>query len=146
MDKMKKYFLPLGIFCFLVVLSIDLYTDLRLGENIDHRRGLILRAIGLIPSLLFLTLYKGVKGWRLLASAFLAALVIGFNYLNLFDGFYNIFRDHEWFFTGSEDGSGDAKTDNFFQSIPMWLHALIKIGGSLTSILIYLFTFKNKKT
>lgn len=142
----KKYFLLIGIITFLIVLALDLYTDLRLGDKIDHQRGAFLRALGLLFPLIFFTLYKEAKGWLILIVGFLSCVVIGFNYLNLFDGFYNIFRGHWWFFTGSEDGAGDAKTDNFFQAIPIWAQAVIKIGGSIASIIIYLFTFKNKQT
>lgn len=146
MDKMKKYYLLLGIIAFFIVLIADLHTDLRAGENIDHKRGAILRGIGLLFSLIPLTLYSKGKGVNILLAGFLSCLLIGFNYLNFFDGFYNIFRDHPWFFTGSEDGDADAVTDNFFQSIPLWLHATIKLVGSIASILLYyLFTFKNKK-
>lgn len=143
---MKKYYLLIGIAAFFIVLGVDLYTDLEAGVNIDHKRGAILRAIGLLFSLIPLTLYSKGKGVNILLAGFLSTLLIGFNYLNFFDGFYNIFRGYGWFFTGSEDGSADAITDNFFQAIPLWLHATIKIIGSLTSILIYyLITFKNKK-
>lgn len=143
---MKKYYLLIGIIVFALVLIVDLYTDLHIGEKVDHKRGAILRALGLLFSLIPLTLYSKGRGVNILLAGLLSCSAIGFNYLNFFDGFYNVFRGHPWFFTGSEDGAGDAMTDNFFQAIPLWLHATIKIVGSLTSILIYyLITFKNKK-
>lgn len=139
----KNLFLALAILFFAIVLAIDVISDLNLLESngVNHTRGLLIRTIGLLPALVMFCLYKRNFKWVIITSI----IMMGFNYLNLFDGFYNLFRDHQWFFTGSEDGAADAKTDNFFQSIPLWAHAAIKIGGSIISILIYLFTFKNKR-
>lgn len=130
----KNIWLIGGIIIFFIVLSIDLFTDLRIGDKVNHQRGAIVRVLGLIPCLVCLIVYRPVKWW-------IAPSLMCFNYWNLFDGFYNIFRGFGWFFTGSEDGAGDAASDNFLQSIPLWAHICIKILGSLITIFLY---FKNK--
>ena len=57
-------------------------------------------------------------------------------YWLLFDGIYNRIRGFNWWFTGSNDRD-DAGTDNFLQSIPLWLHVTIKVAGALASSIIY---------
>lgn len=135
---MKKLYLVLAIICFIIVLAVDVYTDVKIGDQVNHARGALWRTLGLAPAVVLFWLYNRKRWWVIPAILF-------FNYWNLFDGFYNLFNHHGWFFTGSEDGAADAKTDNFLQSIPLWLHAAIKIGGSIFSILIYFLNFKNKK-
>lgn len=134
---MKAFWLILGIVLFGVVLIIDVKTDLDIGEEVDHRRGFIFRLFGLIPCIVCLIMAKGMEWPRVVWIAMIVLLMVGFNYLNLFDGLYNIFRGYGWFFTGSEDGPADAKTDNFLQAIPLWANVVIKIGGSLATIFIY---------
>lgn len=140
MDKLKvnkTIWLFCGIASFLLVLCIDVITDVKLGEGVNHTRGALIRTLGLIPSLVFFIMAKGVERERILWIGLIALIMMGFNYLNLFDGFYNLCRGYSWFFTGSEDGAGDAKTDNFFQAIPIWLTVIVKIGGSIGSIYLY---------
>lgn len=132
----KTKWLLAGIISFFIVLAIDVITDLKIGDKINHDRGAFLRILGLTPSVICLIFATNEKKWLLIAILVLA--MVGINYMNLFDGFYNIFRGFGWFFTGSEDGAGDARTDNFFQAIPLWGNIVIKIGGSLVTIIFYI--------
>jgi hypothetical protein len=61
--------------------------------------------------------------------------MIGFWFWLLFDGIYNLIRKFPFFFTGSEDGKEDAKTDNFLQKLSLWQHVCVKI------IPVILFTY-----
>lgn len=132
---MKRiYWLVAGGVVFFIVLAADLFTDLRIGDKVNHFDGAIYRSVVLLPCILFLIIYA--RAYNLL-SILLVIAMVGINFMNLFDGLYNLFRGYGWFFTGSEDGAGDAITDNFFQSIPLWAHVLIKIGGSALTILLY---------
>lgn len=133
---MKNTTLIAGIIIFVIVLAIDVITDLRLGYTINHTRGLILRCIGILPCLICFVIASDNQ--KIFLMSFVVLAMVGINYMNLFDGFYNIFRGHGWFFTGSEDGAGDAKTDNFLQAIPLWAQVLFKIGGSISMIFIYI--------
>lgn len=130
-----NFWLIVGIVLFSAVLAVDIYTDLRSGYEIDHVRGLALRMIGMLPCIVCLVAATRQDKYTVIIVIVIA--MIGFNYLNLFDGLYNVFRGYGWFFTGSEDGKGDAVTDNVFQSIPLWATIVIKIGGSLLSIFVY---------
>lgn len=58
-----------------------------------------------------------------------------------FDGLYNLQRNFTWWYTGTNDAD-DAKTDNLLQKLPPWLHKLIKIGGLITFIILYIIYFK----
>ncbi len=132
--KKLNYWLVAGSAVFFIVLAADLFTDLR-SDSINHTRGAFLRALGLLPCLIFFSLAPKKTKWYI---PLIVLAMIGINYWNLFDGLYNLFRGFGWFFTGSEDGADDAKTDNFLQSIPLWAHVFIKIGGSIATILIYI--------
>lgn len=136
----KKAWLGIGILCFLLVLVGDVATDLK-GE-VDHSRGLIIRSLLLLPSLVAFIIAVDRTWPRALLVGLVAFIMMGFNYWNLFDGFYNWLRGFGWFFTGTND-PGDAKTDNFLQAIPLALHVALKIGGSILSIYFYIKSFNH---
>jgi hypothetical protein len=114
----------LAIVLFCLTLGIDLYTDIdRWKENmaVNHKRGALLRLIGLVPVCIIL-------GWKFVP-------LVGFLYWFLFDGLYNVWRGFNWWFTGSDDAD-DATTDNILQQIPNWLHIITKTVGIILSIII----------
>lgn len=45
----------------------------------------------------------------------------------LFDGILNIFKGEPFFSLGTEDGDDDAKSDDFYQSMPQWAHITLKL-------------------
>lgn len=115
-----------SIIIFVMVLVIDLFTDLRLfkkGKPVNHKVGAALRLAGFIPIYFLL-------GWQIIPFA-------GFLYWLLFDGLYNVFRGFGWWFTGSDD-KDDANTDNFLQHLSKWQHITLKIAGLIGSLLLYL--------
>lgn len=116
----------LGIVIFLCTFIIDLYTDFNLWKEnkpVNHKRGAILRLLGLIPANILI----GLAAIPLLGSL----------YWFLFDGFYNVLRGFNWWFTGSNDVD-DAKTDDFLQRLKPWQHQAIKIGAIILSLTFYL--------
>lgn len=116
----------LGILLFIVTLVYDLYTDLKLWKEdkpIDHIRGSILRAIGLIPAILLI-------GW----PSFLFVLAL---YWLLFDGLFNLKRNFGWWFTGSDD-EDDAKTDDLLQKLKVNQQKALKFGLILIGLLLYI--------
>lgn len=115
-----------GTLCFLAVLAVDVYTDLR--KKVNHKRGALLRSLGLVPSTIFLSLGYGDFWWGL----FLSIVMQFFVFWLLFDGLYNTFRKFGWFFQGSDD-----KDDAVLDEIPKWLSIGFKIVGSAASILFY---------
>lgn len=117
--------LLLGFILFVGTLVYDLKTDLALwkeGKPINHKRGLILRLLGLIPAILLI-------GWP-------SFLFVGFLYWFLFDGYFNTERNFDWWFTGSDD-KDDAKTDDFLQKLTLRQHKLVKIGGIILGAILY---------
>ena len=130
----------IAIILFIGTLIIDLVTDYRLllnNRSIDHDRGTWLRAIGLIPAIILLTIATKFIFPYWIISIAISGGVICFNYWNLFDGFLNLLRSEKWFWTGSDD-EDDAKSDNFVQGLKRWEHVAIKIGLSLAFIVVYI--------
>ena len=132
----------LAVILFVATLTIDLVTDYKIWLNnhktIDHDRGTWLRAIGLVPAIILFTLSVGWSFPYWLIASLISFLVVGFNYWNLFDGIFNLLRGYSWLFTGSDDPD-DSKSDNFLQSISLTEHILLKLGGSVVFILLYIF-------
>lgn len=129
----------LAIILFIATLAIDVITDYRRWLNsrsIDHNRGVWLRAIGLIPCIILLTLSIGWAFPWWLISGLISFLVVGFNYWNIFDGIFNVLRGYGWFFAGSDDPD-DARSDDFLQALSLTEGILIKVGGSVVFIIIY---------
>ena len=129
----------LSVILFILTLAIDLFTDYKRWLNtraIDHNRGTWLRAIGLIPCIILLTLSIGWSFPWWLISGLISFLVVGFNYWNLFDGIFNVLRGYGWFFAGSDDPD-DARSDDFLQALSLTEGILIKVGGSVVFIIIY---------
>lgn len=129
--------MEIGIIIFVITLVIDLYTDLwrwRHKMTINHTRGVLLRAIGLIPSIYLLS---SPIGWTTVAMLFL----VGFVYWFLFDGLFNLLRGYKWWSTGTDDPD-DAQTDNFLQSLTLWQHIGVKIGGIVFFTILYIL-YKN---
>jgi hypothetical protein len=114
-----------AILIFLLTLAIDIWTDYKFWKRnipVDHTRGAILRLIGLVPVLFLL-------GWYSIP-------LVGFAYWILFDGIYNLARGFKWWFTGSDD-KDDAMLDNLLQKLTERQQEILKIGGLLISIHIY---------
>lgn len=91
------------------------------AKKINHARGLVLRAAGLLPA-------AHLTGWVYLP-------LICAVYWLLFDGLFNVLRGLNWWSTGSEDPD-DAKTDNFLQTLTRWEHVTVKVGAVLIGFII----------
>lgn len=118
--------ITLGFLIFIGVLVYDLKTDLTLWREekpIDHKRGVILRLLGLIPAIILI-------GWP-------SCVFVGFLYWFLFDGYFNTERGFDWWFTGSDD-KDDARSDDFLQRISLTQHKLVKIGGIILGLIVYI--------
>lgn len=119
----------LAIVWTFVVMHIDVHTDYKRIENntINHSRGTWLRVVGLIPS--FGCLYFPLSSltiWYILAKIAIVSGVLFSYYWEFFDGWLNTKRGYSWRFNGSDDGEGDAKTDDFLQNYTPKQQALIK--------------------
>lgn len=128
----------IAVILFISVLAFDVFSDYAKwleGESVKHTKEFFLRLALLSPSLLILILWKG-ESYIVITGVTLA--MVGFVYWSLFDGFYNLIRKFNFFFTGSDDPD-DAISDNLLQSIPKWAQICIKIGGSIVFTFLYFY-------
>ena len=134
-----------AIVLFTIPLIIKLFIDFNKwnkNQPVNHKKEWIIIAICEIPSgLLFLypmlPIFEGdyfKTAFEYFYKILLIGLMVGFWFWFLFDGLYNIKRNFNWWFTGSEDAD-DATSDNFLQSLKKWQQIVFKIGT------IILFTF-----
>lgn len=123
--------LLVAILIFKIVHDYKKWID---GKIIDHRnkKNWIILAVSCIPSIILYSIPCN-SWWAVPISATMSALFIWL----FFDGFYNILRGFNWWYTGTDDKE-DALTDNFLQSIPLWLHIVIKILPLITIIYLYI--------
>jgi hypothetical protein len=120
-----------AIILLAATLTIDLATDYRRwlrGKPINHKRGAVLRLIGLIPAVVLLSWHGSL--WLIIA----ATLMTGLLYMNLFDGLFNILRGFPWFYAGS-NGPEDGVIENLLQEY-QWLQ-VVKIIGAVAATIWY---------
>lgn len=120
-----------GIAIFTLTLTIDLITDYRRylkGKAINHRRGAILRAIGLLPAWVCLSLHQhsGWLFWAVLISGMLA-----FTYTCIFDPVFSILIGQKPFYVGTT-----SFLDRLQRKYPWLLPA--KYGLAILFIIIYI--------
>lgn len=109
-----------GLTIFIVVLAVDLFTDVRLyyqKKKVNHTRGAVLRCAGLAPAVYFL-------GWPAIPA-------MGFTYLILFNGLYNVLIGQKWGFIGTS-----AKLDKW-QRRNKWF-SWFKYVAAIGSIILYI--------
>lgn len=99
-----------------------------------HKKGWRLKALTSLPAV-FSFAFSSNFIWIIALAA--SIILCGMWFMFLFDGFYNIKRSEPFFFRGTEDGKGDAGSDNFWQSMPQWLHITLKIVLSFGVAALY---------
>lgn len=131
-----KIQLFIAILNLLLIIAVKLWHDLK--YPIKHKTEWKIMAGWSIISIVCFTLASNLA-WYYCAP--LSGIMCAFYIWLLFDGLYNLFRGFKFWFTGSEDGPEDAKTDNFLQSIPLWLHITIKLGVTALTTFFYIKYF-----
>jgi len=124
-----------------IVLVWKLYTNFqKWKKHIEpkHFKEWCIMAIACAPSILIFGHMLSLKWYY---SYTIPAVFLCFFLWIFFDGLYNKMRNYGWWFTGSDDPE-DAKTDNFLQSIPLWLHITIKLIGFLGGLVLYIYFLK----
>ena len=81
-------------------------------------------------------LFAKASTLHLIYGAILSGAMVAFFIWVVFDGLYNLVRGYHFFFTGTND-SNDAKTDNFLQSLSLWQHVAVKVGGLGVLVVVY---------
>lgn len=128
----------------------DNFEKWKLNKPVNHSKEW--KWVALALSLTSGTLFVIFSDAPLFYSIPVSLLMIAFWFWLLFDGAYNLMRKHyaeskgwqlakgqyDFWYTGSND-KDDAVTDNFLQRLPLWVHKLIKIGGTLLFTLTYIF-------
>lgn len=128
-----------GILLFFAILIWDLITDYKKWlkqRTINHDKEGWIRGALLVPSIFCFAYAAYSEWWSLIAPA----LMVMFWYWLLFDGIYGLSRRESFWFTGTEDGPFDARSDNFLQHLKLWQHICIKIGGILLSTSAYILS------
>lgn len=130
--------LILGIIWFLIVMAADLYSDYEkwLSERVvKHTLEGWERGIFLLPSIAFICFHFNVPVWKYIDFAIFEA----FLYWVLFDGIYNKIRGFDWWFFGSfGDPGGDAKTDILQKHIGLTGAKILKIGGIIITLTLFI--------
>lgn len=128
-----------AIILLLIVLASKVIGDYKLWlkeRHINHKKERwrwLLLALCCSPSIVLFTISSDFF-WYIAApiSGGMCALFIWV----WFDGIYNKLRGFNFWYTGTDD-EGDAAPDNFLQSIPKWMHILVKTIP--LGILIYIY-------
>lgn len=127
---------------FFIPLGIKLWIDIRKWkkeQSVNHPG----EAVWLIP-IEICTAGVGFFVFSDVSPIISIPIVLGllfFWYWTLFDGFYNILRNKNWWYTGTDD-EDDAKTDDFLQQLSLTQHILLKIGGIVAFTLAYILTLQ----
>jgi len=132
--------IAIAIIIPIFLLIIKLVNDYRLwldSKPVNHSKEWKILVACCIPSIILFTL-KSNLDWYFAIP--LSGLMIAFFIWLFFDGIYNVLRGFNWWFTGSDDAD-DAKSDNFLQSLKLWQHIAIKIGGLALLITIYILFY-----
>jgi hypothetical protein len=147
-------------FCLLILIPIILFLIplcLKLKDNFEkwkinvpvkHTEEIIPVVLAEVPAGVFFFVLAD-NTWSLVAATGMMMFWFWF----LFDGFYNLMRrwwrkkqgmlySHlTWWYTGTND-KDDAKSDNFLQSIKLWQHVFIKIGGIVLFTILYIILYE----
>ena len=124
----------LAIIITLVIIAVKVWYDYY--HPVRHTKEWWLMAIASTPAIYLFT-HASALPWYFAAP--ISALMVAWFIWFMFDGLYNILRNYNWWFTGSNDPD-DAKTDNFLQRLKLWQHVVIKIGGLALFITLYILT------
>jgi hypothetical protein len=143
---LQGLFLIIAIGLFDVALTKDIEEDVskwKSGISVHHTREAWSRVTTLLPSFLLLAgaafMKAQVHSFNDLAAVIgITAGLMFFCYWTLFDGGYNHARKFGFFFAGSNDGIGnDALLDRIMMPLPIWARALVKFGGILAFLFLY---------
>jgi hypothetical protein len=106
------------------------------NKPVKHTKEWVIMALCSVPSVYGFTQASALP-WYFAAP--ISALMVAWFIWLMFDGLYNILREYNWWFTGSDDAD-DAATDNFIQQLDLWQHVVVKIGGNAIFITTYILT------
>lgn len=151
---MNQYILY-GLISFHIVLGWDVISDYFkwLKEiPVRHSHENIIRMLLLIPSGIMFFVGSRLE-WEF--DLVIVFSMMGFYYITIFDGFYNLSRarylrrkglskaanEYGFFDLGSKD-KNDAATDKLLRKLPVWMEAAFKICGTITLITIYILNCK----
>jgi hypothetical protein len=94
-----------------------------------------------------LALFVKCSNWHWYYSIPIALAMIASAWWLLFDGFYNLIRNYKWWFTGGHQDPtepDDSRLDIFLFKLSVTQQAILKIGGVILFISIYLITLLKK--
>jgi len=130
-----------SIFGFIVTIIFKAFFDqnrIEDGKKIYHGWEIFITVILCLPELYGFVVAVNLAWYFVLP---IASLMMSTFYWLFFDGFLNKLRGYSIWFTGSEDGKEDAKTDNFLQKLTLKQHILVKTVPLALFILIYILMY-----
>ena len=131
-----------SIIFVLIVIVVKLVYDYKLWlkhKQVNHFKEWAFMAAASIPSIVIFAKHSELPA--MFSIPICGGMIAGFIWM-FFDGIYNLLRGYSWWFTGSEDGNDDAKTDNFLQGLRLWEHITIKSVFLFIPLFIYLLNYK----
>lgn len=121
-----------ALILFLIILGVDLWTDsrrIRKGLSIDHTRGAIFRALGLLPSTILLA--NDLRIW-IVPGLIISDLLIFSLWWLLFDGFLNLLIGKPWTSVGTT-----SSLDKILSEMTAGERWFLKLSLILISAFIY---------
>jgi len=125
---------------FYRVLRKDVASDFTKWQNnipVKHTKEWAIRALNLIPTLLFLTLPIYHFSLDVLYKFISVCSLVAFVYLVLFNGWYNRKRNFDFWFTGSNDAD-DPITDNILQLLSKPVRIILQLAAIAVSLFFYI--------
>lgn len=123
---------------FIVVLYLNLKRDLglyKLGLMTNHNNRFWVRLFMLLPCVYgFAWAYDPRLTWWLPVHLCLCGIMVGLTWMPLFNGIYNIRRNFNWFYVGS-DGDEDGVIEDYLQRWP-WIQYIVHV---LAGASVYLY-------
>lgn len=132
----------LAIIYFIAFLLYESRRDYRFMADgqyhkIKHGKRWRFRAMVLSPVVFALSFIPQPYGPELLYYPLISACLVAFAWWLLFDGLLNYSNGKGWWYTGTDDHR-DADTDNFLQLLTLREQKIVKIGGIVLFLTLYI--------
>jgi hypothetical protein len=126
-----------NVFTAIVVLIFS--SSWFLGINIDHKKEAWKYYRWLAIPIPFMAFFCSLN-W--VYSIALSTAILGFLWILLFDGFYNLRRSKKFFFVNRVDYPQKSIADRFWSLMPTWAMIAIKVTGVISTLTLYILKFK----
>ena len=122
-----------AIMNIILIIAIKVWYDnkqIRRGKGINHSKEWLIVAVCSLPGVLMM-------GGGALGKTIAASLLFMGSIWFFFDGFLNLVRGKNWWYTGI-NFSGSAKSDGFLQRFTPGFQKVIKFSALIIPLIFYL--------